>query len=64
MRRKILLTTILTGFALSVSGCGVKGELKTPPPIFGEKTKQQQDDKQKDPDQQSQDDTSDDNSNP
>ena len=48
MRRKIILSAIITSFVLGASGCGVKGDLKTPPPIFGEKTKQQQDDKPQD----------------
>lgn len=43
MRRKILLTALLSSFVLGA--CGVKGDLKTPPPIFGDKTKQQQTDK-------------------
>lgn len=68
MRRKILLTALLSSFVLGA--CGVKGELKTPPPIFGDKTKQQQDDKTQNPDgqdkpaQPDQDNASDDSSNP
>lgn len=29
----VVITLMLAGFALS--GCGIKGGLKTPPPIFG-----------------------------
>ena len=47
MQRKILLTAILTSFVLGA--CGVKGELKTPPPIFGDKSKQEQEDKAPEP---------------
>ncbi len=38
MRRKILITALLTSFMLGA--CGVKGNLKTPPPLWGEKAKQ------------------------
>ncbi len=38
MRRKILITALLSSFVLVA--CGVKGSLKTPPPLWGEKAKQ------------------------
>lgn len=38
MRRKILITALLSSFVLGA--CGVKGNLKTPPPLWGEKAKQ------------------------
>jgi len=37
MRRKLILTAIISSFALGA--CGVKGELKTPPPMWGDKSK-------------------------
>jgi len=40
MRRQIILTAILSSFALG--SCGVKGELKTPPPLWGDKEKTEQ----------------------
>ena len=36
MRRKITPLLIFASFALT--GCGVTGTLKTPPPLFGDKT--------------------------
>lgn len=38
MRRKILVTAFLS--ALMLGACGVKGSLKTPPPLWGEQAKQ------------------------
>jgi len=38
MRRKILITALLSSFMLGA--CGVKGNLKTPPPLWGEQAKQ------------------------
>ncbi len=38
MRRKILITALLSSFVLGA--CGVKGNLKTPPPLWGDKAKQ------------------------
>jgi len=37
MRRSLAPLLLLTAFALS--GCGVTGSLKTPPPLFGDKDK-------------------------
>ena len=37
MQRKFSALLLLTSFALS--GCGVTGSLKTPPPLFGGKIK-------------------------
>ncbi|NNE57995.1 MAG: hypothetical protein HKN36_07810 [Hellea sp.] len=37
MRRKIVIAALVSSFALGA--CGVKGELKTPPPLWGEKPK-------------------------
>ena len=37
MRRTLIALSLLSAFALS--GCGVKGTLKTPPPLFGDKNK-------------------------
>jgi predicted small lipoprotein YifL len=37
MRRHFTPLLLLTAFALT--GCGVTGNLKTPPPLFGDKTK-------------------------
>ncbi len=37
MRRHLIPLLLLSVFALS--GCGVTGNLKTPPPLFGDKTK-------------------------
>ncbi|MCF6275663.1 MAG: hypothetical protein L3J05_07855 [Robiginitomaculum sp.] len=35
---RLSVTTLLGVFALgTVSACGIKGELKTPPPIWGDK---------------------------
>ena len=42
MRRKLLLTALLSSFVLGA--CGVKGELKPAPPIFGSKDAPQTDD--------------------
>jgi len=36
---KLTISTLLGVFALgSLSACGIKGELKTPPPLWGDKT--------------------------
>lgn len=40
MRRRILPLTLLTAFILSA--CGVKGDLETAPPMWGDKAKQDQ----------------------
>ena len=45
MRRKILVTAILS--CVFLGACGVKGSLKTPPPLWGEKAKQDYEQKQK-----------------
>ncbi len=37
MRRRFIALTLVTAFALSA--CGVKGELETAPPIWGDKSK-------------------------
>lgn len=37
MRRKYIILSLLISVALL--GCGVTGSLKTPPPLFGDKTK-------------------------
>lgn len=39
MRRKLIIATLISSFALG--SCGVKGELKTPPPLWGEKKAEQ-----------------------
>jgi len=46
MRRKLTLAAIVSAFVLGA--CGVKGNLKTPPPIWGEKSKQEPADKPQD----------------
>lgn len=43
MRRKILAVSIAASFLLSA--CGVKGNLKTPPPLWGDKAKQEYEEK-------------------
>jgi len=40
MRRKLVITAIISTFILGA--CGVKGQLKTPPPLWGDKSKQSQ----------------------
>ena len=35
MRRKIIIAFLTSSFALA--GCGIKGNLKTPPPLWGDK---------------------------
>ncbi len=42
--RRIIAITLISAFALS--GCGVKGELKTPPPLWGDKPQAEQPDSQ------------------
>lgn len=44
MQRRIftlLLTSVVGVSALGLSGCGVKGELQTPPPLWGDQDKQE-----------------------
>ena len=37
---RLIVTTLLGVFALgTLAACGIKGELKTPPPIWGDKSK-------------------------
>lgn len=36
-RNTLILTTLIAGFALSA--CGIRGDLKTPPPLWGEDTR-------------------------
>lgn len=43
MRRKILAAAIISSFMLGA--CGVKGQLKTPPPLWGDKAKQEYEEK-------------------
>ncbi len=40
MRRRLLTTALISAFILSA--CGVKGDLQTPPPLWGDKAKQDQ----------------------
>ena len=35
MRRKLIIAAVISSFALGA--CGIKGDLKTPPPIWGDK---------------------------
>lgn len=45
MQRRIftlIVTSIFGLSAMAMSGCGVKGDLKTPPPIWGDQDKQQE----------------------
>ena len=35
MRRKLIIATLISSFVLV--GCGIKGDLKTPPPLWGDK---------------------------
>jgi len=44
MSRRFITFTLLSAFALSA--CGVRGNLKTPPPIWGDKSKVEQPDSQ------------------
>jgi len=63
MRRKILITALMSSFVLGA--CGVKGSLKTPPPLWGEKAKedyrkkQQQEEQKKEGEDQQDDSTPD-----
>ena len=41
MKRNLIILSLLSTFALSA--CGIKGELKTPPPVWGEKSEQPSD---------------------
>lgn len=34
--KRLTTTALLLAFAAPLSGCGITGKLKTPPPIFGE----------------------------
>lgn len=34
--QRLLLALLLLAFAAPLSGCGIKGNLKTPPPVWGE----------------------------
>lgn len=43
MRRKIITLSIAMTFLLGA--CGVKGQLKTPPPLWGDKAKQEYEEK-------------------
>lgn len=43
MRKRLLALTLISAFALSA--CGVKGDLETPPPMWGDKSKSEQTDK-------------------
>lgn len=40
MRRKLIALSLLSAFA--ISACGVKGDLKTPPPLWGDGSKVEQ----------------------
>ncbi len=40
-------TVLVLGAALFLSACGIKGELQTPPPLWGDKAPQVDTDKQK-----------------
>jgi len=62
MRRKIIVAALLSTFMLGA--CGVKGQLKTPPPLWGEKAKQQYEDQKKQEEQRSQDQRQDQSQNP
>jgi len=44
MRRKLVIASIVSSFL--ITGCGIKGDLKTPDPIWGKKKSEQP----KDPD--------------
>lgn len=35
MRRKLIIATLISSFALG--SCGIKSDLKTPPPLWGKK---------------------------
>lgn len=35
---RLLTVLLLLAFAAPLSGCGIKGNLKTPPPLWGETT--------------------------
>lgn len=48
MRRRILPLTLISAFLLSA--CGVKGDLQTAPPMWGDKSKQDQPEKKPDSD--------------
>lgn len=43
MRRRLILTATISTFLLCA--CGVKGNLKTPPPLWGDKAKQEYEEK-------------------
>ncbi len=43
MRRKLLITALISSLVLGA--CGVKGQLKTPPPLWGDKAKQEYEEK-------------------
>ena len=60
MRRKIILSAVISGFALGA--CGVKGELKTPPPLWGDGKTEQPADKDKNTEQTAPDETTSDGS--
>jgi predicted small lipoprotein YifL len=36
LMKRILTSALLLAFAVPLSGCGITGDLKTPPPIWGE----------------------------
>lgn len=55
MRRRLLTTALISAFVLSA--CGVKGDLQTPPPLWGDKAKQDQ--PAKTPDSEKKDDSQD-----
>ena len=40
MSRRLIALTLISAFALSA--CGIKGDLKTPPPLWGDKNKTEQ----------------------
>ncbi len=46
MQRRLICLALISAFALSA--CGVKGDLETPPPMWGDKSKQDQSDKKPD----------------
>ncbi len=39
MRRKLIIASLISSFVLV--GCGIKGNLKTPPPLWGDKKTEQ-----------------------
>ena len=60
MRRKIILSAVVSGFALGA--CGVKGDLKTPPPLWGDGKAEQPETKENTNEQSAPDETNSDGS--